>query len=100
MENKCTICGQELNADDVVFTVGENEGICCECATKQALEARNENREIEITVGEYNEAWNLCQWCDELFPESELKEEIDLGKLCDHCILGIASRGEKLYIEN
>lgn len=37
-----------------------------------------------------------CQWCGELFPESELSEEIDLGLLCEHCIMAISSRGETL----
>lgn len=100
MENKCAICKRELNADDGIFTVDGTEQVCCECATRLALEARNENREIEIMSGEYDEDWQICQWCNELFPESELNEEIDLGKLCSHCILGITSRGEKVYIEN
>ena len=100
METKCTICGQELKADDVVFTVGENERICCECATKLALEAQNKNREIEITEGANEEIWQLCEWCHELLPESDLHDEADLGKLCNHCVSGISSHGEELFIRN
>jgi len=40
-----------------------------------------------------------CEWCGELFSRSELREEVDLGLLCDRCIAGIASRGESLTIK-
>ena len=47
--------------------------------------------------GEENE---LCEWCGTLHPASECKEEIDMGWLCDSCIRGIQSHGEKLtFIE-
>ena len=59
-----------------------------------------EKREIQITHGEFAEAWNLCQWCDSLFPESELQEEHDLGYLCGHCISAISSRGEEVWLKN
>ena len=45
------------------------------------------------------EEWHKCEWCGENFPESELQEEIDLGYLCEHCILAISSRGEELYLK-
>ena len=44
--------------------------------------------------------WSLCQWCDSLFPESELQEERDLGYLCGHCISAISSRGEEVWLKN
>ena len=84
--------------EDTFLTVGEHENICLECATKMALEAKAENREIEIT-DEQGNAWRLCTWCEELYPESELRKEVDLGHLCDHCIMAIHSRGERLTLE-
>lgn len=45
-----------------------------------------------------NETWHNCQWCGEIFPEDELREEKDLGYLCEYCISAIESRGEKLYL--
>ncbi len=84
--------------EDTFLTVGERENVCLECATELALEARLDDREIEIT-DEQGNAWRLCQWCSELFPESELRKEADLGHLCDRCIMAIHSRGERLYLE-
>ena len=49
---------------------------------------------------EFAEAWSLCQWCDSLFPESELQEERDLGYLCGQCISAISSRGEEVWLKN
>lgn len=98
--NKCSACGAALNAGDSVFTIGENKFVCYECASRIAIEARNEKREIEITEGSNEEVWQLCEWCHELLPESDLHDEADLGKLCDHCISGISSRGEELFIQN
>ena len=92
----CAIC--ESMTEDTFLTVGGHENICLECATKMANEAKSENREIEIT-DENSNAWLLCLWCGELFPESELRKEIDLGHLCDHCIMAIHSRGERLNLE-
>ena len=42
----------------------------------------------------------ICTWCGEIFDKSELKEELNLGYLCDHCIGAIWSRGETLYLKN
>ena len=46
-----------------------------------------------------SEDWHMCEWCEEVYPESELQEEIDLGWLCPTCILAIRSRGEELYLK-
>ena len=46
-----------------------------------------------------DEIYHKCQWCGEIFPESDLREEKDLGYLCEHCILAISSRGEDLYLK-
>ena len=92
----CVICGRPT--EDILLTVGEQENVCLSCATKMAKEAKAENREIEIT-DENGDACRLCQWCEELFPEIELREEIDLGYLCDRCIAAIHSRGESLTLK-
>ena len=60
-----------------MFGVDGHESVCFECAEAEALKAKEEKREIQITHGEFAEAWSLCQWCDSLFPESELQEERD-----------------------
>lgn len=57
---------------------------------------KNEINEIEP---EDNEEWFECQWCKESFPESELREEVDLGYLCYRCIKAIQSRGETLFLK-
>ena len=84
--------------EDTFLTVGKHENICLECSTKMAIEAKMESLEIEIT-DENGNAWFLCTWCEELFPESELREEVDLGHLCDRCIMAIHSRGESLTLK-
>ena len=92
----CEICGRPT--EDNLLTVGEHESVCWDCATKMALDAKAENREIEIT-DESGEACRLCTWCEELFPEGELREEVDLGHLCGTCIEAIHSRGESLTLK-
>ncbi len=57
-----------------------------------------EERKIEIT-DECGEVCRTCSWCGELFPESELREEVDLGHLCRTCIAAIQSRGETLTLK-
>ena len=41
-----------------------------------------------------------CRWCNELFPEGELRHEADLGPLCGRCIAAIRSRGEPLTLKD
>ena len=100
MENTiCAICGRPT--EDILLTVDGQENICMDCATKMAAEAKAENRKIEIEHdnGNYIENWHLCTWCEDLFPESDLREETDLGHLCDRCIAAILSRGESLTLK-
>ena len=92
----CEICHKAT--EDNLLTVGEHETVCWDCATKMALDAKAEGREIEIT-DERGEACRLCTWCNDLFPESELREEVDLGHLCDRCIMAIHSHGEPLTLK-
>lgn len=40
-----------------------------------------------------------CTWCNELYPEADMRYEHDLGWLCYTCIQAIKSRGEKLTFE-
>ena len=95
---KCEICNKVLDNDDTIFNVGDHGQVCYECAEKEAQAAKKKNREVEITANQNWETWKLCQWCEELFPESELREEVDLGNLCNHCIDAITSRGEKIAL--
>ena len=48
----------------------------------------------------HKEIHHRCQWCNELYPKSELHLEADLGLLCNRCVMAIRSRGEKLAIIN
>ena len=98
-EKICEICHQPSESD--LLTVDGRENICWDCATKMAVEAKKENREIEIELEHagYSETCHLCTWCEELYPESELREEVDLGHLCDRCIAAIHSRGETLTLK-
>ena len=61
----CEICKKTISEDEV-FGVDGHENVCFECAEAEALKAKEEKREIQITHGEFAEAWNLCQWCDSL----------------------------------
>ena len=93
----CEICKKTISEDEV-FGVDGHESVCFECAEAEALKAKEEKREIQITHGEFAEAWSLCQWCDSLFPESELQEERDLGRTLHfrHQFPGRGSMAEKL----
>ena len=66
----------------------------------RGFESKKGKPQIEIKHGEFAEAWSLCQWCNSLFPESELQEERDLGNLCEQCISAISSRGEEVWLKN
>ena len=72
--------------------------VMCGVLTYSTGKAKAEEREIEIT-DESGNAWHLCTWCEDLFPEGELREEVDLGHLCDRCIAAIHSRGESLTLK-
>ena len=95
----CEICKRKIESNESMFEIGEHDTVCYECATKMAVDAHNENREVEVTQAGNFETWKLCRGCDELFPESELREEKDMGNLCDQCINGFTSRGEELFLK-
>ena len=92
----CANCSK--TTADILLTVDDREDICWECATELALEAQLDDRDIDVR-DENGEACHLCKWCSELFYESELREEVDLGYLCDRCVAAIKSRGETLTLK-
>ena len=65
----CEICKKTISEDEV-FGVDKHESVCSECAEAEALKAKEEKREIQITHGEFAEAWSLCQWANSAFPPS------------------------------
>lgn len=93
-EHTCLNCGKEI--DDTIVTIDNEKQVCWQCAEELAKEAKEKNQEISIEIKDNFEQCHLCEWCDELYPESELRKEEDLGYLCNRCIKGIESRGEKL----
>ena len=46
-----------------------------------------------------NEIQHKCEWCGDWDFESEMKEEAEVGWLCQHCILYLKSHGETLYLK-
>ena len=62
---------------------------------------------IEVTVDDngelikedFEEETEICAWCGDEYPTSELHKEVDLGYLCPGCEQAIKSRGEKLTFE-
>jgi len=60
------------------------------------ITSKNEIKEKEP---ELKEEYHECQWCKESFPESDLREEFDLGYLCCRCIKAIQSHGETLFLK-
>lgn len=101
MDYICKKCGCELDRN-CAYYVGEalEDVFCYECAESIAIEAYRKGESVYIEdCREYADIWELCTWCEQLFPLGELRKERDMGHLCDQCIEGICSRGEKLYIE-
>ena len=42
-----------------------------------------------------------CGWCEEIFPESDMRHEVDFGWICDRCEAELKSHGGPLtFIEN
>ena len=69
-----------------------------------------EDIELAQWAGITEEEWNrgylltddeaVCAWCGAIYNKSALKEELNLGLLCDSCIRAIESRGEDLVFKN
>lgn len=45
------------------------------------------------------ERYEVCSWCGEKLPLSDLKKEKDLGYICNHCARGLESREGPLNFE-
>ena len=44
--------------------------------------------------------YHHCGWCEEIFPESEMRHEVDFGWICDRCEAELKSHGGPLtFIE-
>ena len=57
-----------------------------------------EMKEYEVDeegIDENGEQWIHCNWCEEVYPVSECKKELNLGWLCDRCQDALWSRGER-----
>ena len=93
----CETCKKEFEPNDTIFTINGQE-VCYDCAQAAAKKAIEEEREIEILDQNFEEHF-LCVWCEDLFPKSELRKEVNMGYLCDTCIQAIHSRGERVTIE-
>ena len=61
-------------------------------------EEREENELDEDGCDDSGEQWHHCGFCQEVFPESDLRAEASWGWLCDRCIDSLKSHtGDKLY---
>ena len=93
---KCEICGRPV--EDFLLETNGHGNVCHDCATELALRAKAAEQKITVKFSGHFESCGLCQWCNELFPESELHREADLGLLCGHCVMALQSRGESMSI--
>lgn len=70
--------GMNVNADVEEKYEGEFE----------ELELHEEDGELYDDNGEH---WERCEWCDELYPESELRHTKGISPICYRCIQAIES---------
>jgi hypothetical protein len=94
---KCKKCGQDFRSEDNHFTLEDLENICedCVCCMIDAEDNRDERNQVSDEKGD---SYAKCAWCEDLYPISEMKEEKEMGYLCDWCVQGILSHGEQLTI--
>ncbi len=92
----CETCKKEFEPNDTIFTIDGNQEVCYDCAQAAAKKAHEEEREIEILDPNCEEHF-LCIWCEDLFPKSELRKEVNMGYLCDTCIQAICNRHSLRY---
>lgn len=95
---ECEKCHKKFEANDTIFTIDCDEEVCFDCAEKIALQAKEEDREIEILDQNYNE-YAICGWCNSFEEKRGMREERDLGLICEHCILALHSRGEEMWLK-
>ena len=65
---------------------------------KESAHNHNENTLKEEDEDD-TERYEVCAWCGEKFPLSDLKKEKDLGYICNQCAKGIESREGPLNFE-
>lgn len=64
-------------------------------------EETEEKKEVKESVEDNEfERHEMCVWCGEEFPKSELRKEKDMGYICHRCIKGIESREGNLEWED
>ena len=84
-----------ISQDELVFLENNQEAVMeygdVRLAEASGISEAEWNRGSLLTDDEA-----ICTWCGEIFDKSELKEELNLGYLCDGCIRAIESRGEEL----
>ena len=108
-----------MNADVRKELEAIKKNLEAECISQDELVFLENNKEAVMEYGDIRLAeatgiseaeWNrgelltddeaICTWCGEIYDKSDLKEEHDLGYLCDSCASAIGSRGETLYFKN
>ena len=87
----CEICHQP--SETYLLIVDGHKKVCWDCASEMAIQAKDENRKIEIEDPEYCEKCYPCSRCEDIYPESDMWNDATLGYLCDRCKKEI-SRGE------
>lgn len=84
-----------INDSDYVLSPDDVKSYINELITTYDLPYSND--EIFNTALEEGDL-GVCEFCDELYSIDEL-HETDSGKLCDHCIDGLISHGESVWVK-
>jgi len=88
-EVECCKCG-ELFPKDSSVKLETGDYICGRCYNDETKKVEAEDA-AEVTAP--------CSWCGQEYPIDEMRQEIDLGWLCDRCEQAIKSRGEELIFK-
>jgi hypothetical protein len=75
------LAAESADMNEVLYTKASDAS---DPAVEQPLKDASEDDEFERT--------DVCAWCGEEFPLSDLRTEKDLGKVCHHCAHGLESR--------
>lgn len=75
------LAAESADMNEVLYTKASDAS---DPAVEQPLKDASEDDEFERT--------DVCAWCGEEFPLSDLRTEKDLGKICHHCAHGLESR--------
>lgn len=90
----CTKCHKKLQENDAYLA--DDQLVCWDCAEKIAQKANEKREEVEITDFNGYETFHLCQWCETLYPEDELRKKAGFDYICEYCIRELDSRGEDI----